>query len=195
MRVTNSILLGCQLPLTVSTINYVETLKAVAKCDELEQLMLAFGNHAAYRAVVAAASPPGVPYFGVCLKDLTFLHDGNPDHTRFGLVRCSFFGRNLLSRMPLVPTPARLKLLHACANGIPLGSPLFLLVHTVNCVQTLKVNIGKWRRIIKVLKDIGNFQGAQYNLIVVKEIQTFLESSLALDDDAIHQKSKALQPL
>jgi hypothetical protein len=30
------------------------------------------------------------------------------------LARCAFFGRNLHSRMPLVPTPARLKLLHAC---------------------------------------------------------------------------------
>jgi hypothetical protein len=29
-------------------------------------------------------------------------------------VRCVFFGRNLHSRMPLVPTPARLKLLQAC---------------------------------------------------------------------------------
>jgi hypothetical protein len=28
--------------------------------------------------------------------------------------RCAFFDRNLHSRMPLVPTPARLKLLHAC---------------------------------------------------------------------------------
>jgi hypothetical protein len=32
----------------------------------------------------------------------------------FAFVRCAFFGRNLHSRMPLVPTPARLKLLHAC---------------------------------------------------------------------------------
>jgi hypothetical protein len=29
-------------------------------------------------------------------------------------VRCTFFDRKLHSRMPLVPTPARLKLLHAC---------------------------------------------------------------------------------
>jgi hypothetical protein len=30
------------------------------------------------------------------------------------IARCAFFGRNLHSRMPLVPTPARLKLLQAC---------------------------------------------------------------------------------
>jgi hypothetical protein len=28
----------------------------------------------------------------------------------------------------------------ACANSIPLGCPLFLPVHTVNCVQTLKAS-------------------------------------------------------
>ena len=31
-------------------------------------------------------------------------------------VRCAFFGRKLHSRMPLVPTPARFKLLQACAQ-------------------------------------------------------------------------------
>jgi hypothetical protein len=31
-----------------------------------------------------------------------------------GEVRCAFFDRNFHSRMPLVPTPARLMLLHAC---------------------------------------------------------------------------------
>jgi kinesin family protein 6/9 len=34
--------------------------------------------------------------------------------TPMNQVRCAFFGINLYSRMPLVPTPARLKLLHAC---------------------------------------------------------------------------------
>jgi hypothetical protein len=32
------------------------------------------------------------------------------------LVRCAFSDRNLHSMMPLVPTPARLKLLHACVQ-------------------------------------------------------------------------------
>jgi ABC-type multidrug transport system fused ATPase/permease subunit len=52
--------------------------------------------------------------------------------------RCAFFGRNLHSRIPLDPTPARLKRADVCPMGIPLGSPLFLPVHTVICVQTLK---------------------------------------------------------
>jgi hypothetical protein len=56
----------------------------------------------------------------------------------------SFFDINLHSRKPLlVPTPARL--IEACkrvTNNIPLGCPLFLPVHTVNCVQTLKAAVG-----------------------------------------------------
>jgi hypothetical protein len=35
-------------------------------------------------------------------------------HRSAGGVRCAFFHRDLHSRMPLVPTPVRLKLLHAC---------------------------------------------------------------------------------
>jgi hypothetical protein len=34
--------------------------------------------------------------------------------SRPGRVRCAFLGRNLHSRMPLIPSPTRLKLLHAC---------------------------------------------------------------------------------
>lgn len=114
---------------------------AVAKCDELDRLMLDIDNFKIYRAALAAANPPGVPYFGVCLKDLTFLHDGNKDHTRFGLV-----------------------------------------------------NVKKWSRMMKVLTDLREFQEAQYNLIIVKEIQTFLASTPVLNDDTIYSRSKLLQP-
>jgi hypothetical protein len=56
--------------------------------------------------------------------------------------RCAFSDRKLHSRMPLVRMPARFKLEASMrlTNGIPLGCPLFLPVHTVNCVQTLKAN-------------------------------------------------------
>jgi hypothetical protein len=40
--------------------------------------------------------------------------------------------------MPLVRTPAHVKLACACSNGIPLGWTLFLPFGTVNCVKTLK---------------------------------------------------------
>jgi hypothetical protein len=38
------------------------------------------------------------------------------------------------------PHASSLEASRRVTNGIPLGSPLFLPVHTVNCVQTLKAN-------------------------------------------------------
>ena len=81
-----------------------------------------------------------MPYFGVCLKDLTFLHDGNPDYVRFGLP-----------------------------------------------------NVAKWRRIVQVLKEITTSQATRYNLIVIKEIQTFLSEIKPLDEDTIFARSKEFQ--
>jgi hypothetical protein len=55
------------------------------------------------------------------------------------------FDRNSRSRMPLVPTPSRLKRCHSCdPNDIPLGLSLLLPVGTVNYVQPLKVR-GRWK--------------------------------------------------
>jgi hypothetical protein len=47
------------------------------------------------------------------------------------------FREELRSRMPLVPMPL-LEANRRVTNDIPLGRPLFLPVHTVNCMQTLK---------------------------------------------------------
>jgi hypothetical protein len=59
--------------------------------------------------------------------------------SRLDVVRCAFFDRNLHSRMPLGSHACSLEANMRVTNGIPLGWPLFLPVHTVNCVQTLKV--------------------------------------------------------
>jgi hypothetical protein len=45
--------------------------------------------------------------------------------------------QNQHSRMPLVPTPARLKLLHVLPMAF-LSGATFLPVHIVNCVKTLQ---------------------------------------------------------
>jgi aspartate/methionine/tyrosine aminotransferase len=45
---------------------------------------------------------------------LQHLVDTKGSFFEMGRVRCAFLGRNLHSRRPLVPTPARLRLLHAC---------------------------------------------------------------------------------
>jgi hypothetical protein len=57
-------------------------------------------------------------------------------------VRCAFFRQPLRSRMPLVPTPARLKLLQACDQWHSSRVVTLLLVDTVNCVQTHTGAIG-----------------------------------------------------
>jgi hypothetical protein len=55
------------------------------------------------------------------------------------VVRCSFFDRNLHSRMPLVPTHARsFQASMRVTNLIPFGCSLLLPVDTVNYIQTLK---------------------------------------------------------
>ncbi|XP_004364199.2 hypothetical protein CAOG_03360 [Capsaspora owczarzaki ATCC 30864] len=53
---------------------------------ELEDLMSTKSNYKTYRAVIKEASTPAVPYFGIYLKDLTFIDDGNPDLLRGGLI-------------------------------------------------------------------------------------------------------------
>jgi len=46
---------------------------------ELETLMSMEGSFKNYRAAMAKIKPPCIPYIGVCLTDLTFSEDGNPD--------------------------------------------------------------------------------------------------------------------
>lgn len=59
---------------------------AMAEFHEMEQLMLADDNFKYYRAKLAKARPPAVPYFGIFLRDLTLIHHGNRDYIQFGLV-------------------------------------------------------------------------------------------------------------
>ena len=44
------------------------------------------GNFRVYRNVLMKSETPAVPYFGMFLKDLTFLHDGNADYSIGGRV-------------------------------------------------------------------------------------------------------------
>jgi len=46
---------------------------------ELEVLMSMEGSFKNYRAAISKIKPPCIPYIGVCLTDLTFSEDGNPD--------------------------------------------------------------------------------------------------------------------
>jgi hypothetical protein len=110
---------------------------------------------------------------GVVVKDLDavdFDYDVNGEYT-FSVdandafvinVRCSFFDRILHSRMPLDPMHVRLKLLHACDNGIPLGCPLPLTVAIINYVETLKATTGE----LSVAGALNRESVANYTLTV-----------------------------
>ncbi|KAI8799758.1 ras guanine nucleotide exchange factor domain-containing protein [Cladochytrium replicatum] len=51
--------------------------KASAQYEELESKLLYEGNYKAYRELLACAEPPYLPFFGLLIKDLTFMNDGN----------------------------------------------------------------------------------------------------------------------
>nr|XP_015822566.2 rap guanine nucleotide exchange factor 3 isoform X1 [Nothobranchius furzeri] len=46
-----------------------------------ERLMDPSRNHRAYRLAVAKLSPPYTPFMPLLLKDMTFIHEGNPNYT------------------------------------------------------------------------------------------------------------------
>lgn len=48
--------------------------------QELSQLIDSSGSFRTYRQALAETSPPCIPYIGIILQDLTFIHIGNPDN-------------------------------------------------------------------------------------------------------------------
>jgi hypothetical protein len=55
--------------------------------SNLESLLTPDGNYKHYRAILAARHDrPTVPYLGLYLKDLTFIEDGNQDHSADGKI-------------------------------------------------------------------------------------------------------------
>jgi len=53
---------------------------------ELNVLMSSSGSYKNLRATLRQKSPPGIPYLGVFLTDLTFLNDGNSKYLDSGLI-------------------------------------------------------------------------------------------------------------
>lgn len=60
--------------------------KPLEKWGELSVLLDTKNNYSQYRAAMNASTPPVIPFLGVYLRDLTFIEDGNQDHTVAGLV-------------------------------------------------------------------------------------------------------------
>jgi hypothetical protein len=82
------------------------------------------------------------PKTAITMTKAAVWHPVNPPNTpalyTATAVRYAFFDRDLHSKMPLISTPARLKLLHACVQWHFSRASTFLPVDTVICVQTLK---------------------------------------------------------
>ena len=57
--------------------------------SKMESLMDSKSNHKKYRETLRTSPTPAVPYFGIYLKDLRFISDGNPDYLKGGLINLS----------------------------------------------------------------------------------------------------------
>ncbi|KAL9975174.1 hypothetical protein ACROYT_G012301 [Oculina patagonica] len=53
---------------------------------KMEILMDTKDNYKRYRQALASSPTPSVPYFGIYMKDLTFIAEGNPDFFKGGLI-------------------------------------------------------------------------------------------------------------
>lgn len=54
--------------------------------DALQDMTSMLANYKAYRAVLATATPPCLPFLALALSDLTFTDDGNKNKTEEGLI-------------------------------------------------------------------------------------------------------------
>jgi len=63
--------------------------ECLSSFQRMENLMDSKKNHQRYRENLRTSQTPTVPYFGIYLKDLTFISDGNPDYLKGGVVNLS----------------------------------------------------------------------------------------------------------
>jgi hypothetical protein len=104
--VANNIPLWCALPPILRTSYDVTTLKVYALA-EMSILSPFTSTAQVYEHILKEAAGDAAKERVAASAAATAGADAN------GGVRCAFFGRNLHSRMPLDPTPARLKLKRA----------------------------------------------------------------------------------
>jgi hypothetical protein len=77
-----AVLSGLQLS-SVNRLKYTKEKipkKQIQTFDALVELMAATKSFKVYREALAAEIPPCIPYLGLCLTDLTFIEEGNPDN-------------------------------------------------------------------------------------------------------------------
>uniref|UniRef100_A0A3B3VBA8 Rap guanine nucleotide exchange factor 3 n=1 Tax=Poecilia latipinna TaxID=48699 RepID=A0A3B3VBA8_9TELE len=128
-----------------------------------ERLMDPSRNHRAYRLAVAKLSPPYIPFMPLLLKDMTFIHEGNPNYVdklvnfekmvqNFIYLFCSLFvpsspQRGLADRMFLDGPATRLSTYSD--HAFPLRSPSNIRQY----IQNLKV-IDNQRKLTQLSRTI-----------------------------------------
>ena len=63
--------------------------ECLSNLNKIEALMDSKSNYKKYRETLRTSPTPTVPFFGIYLKDFTFISDGNPDYLKGGLMNLS----------------------------------------------------------------------------------------------------------
>ncbi|KAJ3120509.1 hypothetical protein HK100_012757 [Physocladia obscura] len=140
--------------------------KRISVFKELCELMSLEKNFARYREALKSANPPCIPYFGLCLTDLTFIEDGSSD---------------ILKPRERIDYPEQFSLGTASTDDLP-TAPL--------------INFFKHIKTAEVIRDIQQFQNEPYHLAPVPEVQEFFYKSfdVEFDDKQLFAMSLALEP-
>ncbi|KAJ3205890.1 hypothetical protein HDU82_004890 [Entophlyctis luteolus] len=142
--------------------------KRLITFKELCDLMSLDKNFARYRETIQSSNPPCLPYFGLCLTDLTFIEDGSADVLR-AREKVTFPGQfQEETAGPSAQEPER--------------PPL--------------INFYKHIKTAEIIRSIQQFQNEPYHLAPVREIQEFFFASFTAesDDRELFAMSLELEP-
>ncbi|KAJ3379128.1 hypothetical protein HDU84_006996, partial [Entophlyctis sp. JEL0112] len=135
---------------------------------ELCDLMSLDKNFSRYRETIQSSNPPCLPYFGLCLTDITFIEDGSSDILRTG-EGVSFTGQ--IEEDSGGPS-----------ERVSEKPPL--------------INFYKHMKTAEIIRSIQQFQNESYHLAPVREIQEFFCASFDshADDKKLFAMSIDLEP-
>ncbi|KAI9335285.1 ras guanine nucleotide exchange factor domain-containing protein [Obelidium mucronatum] len=143
--------------------------KRSERFKELCHLMSLDKNFSRYRAAIHSANPPCIPYFGLCLTDLTFIEDGSAD---------------ILKARDKAYIPDEFKI----SEEVPIDTG----------DEKVMINFFKHIKTAEVIRDIQQYQNEPYHLTSVKEIQEFLrtgfETGVVINDKELFALSLELEP-
>jgi RasGEF domain/RasGEF N-terminal motif len=149
---------------------------------DLETLMDNKQNFKAYREALRSCKRPALPYFGIFLRDITFVDVGNPDYMA-------------------VPTPTE----HAHATG---GPPREATAEqeaqeqeqeqerraSTDSAAAAMVNFEKMLLLNEVVQDIQYYKACLYSFSATPVLQNYLQNLLVLPEETLHKYSVSREP-